>query len=204
MPSSILVLKGETAGMPLWEVFAGTSEVVRVLAKSWDWCKLDPAGAAETNEEVGADRDDHRDHGEIAIAPLELRHVREVHPVDARDRSRYGEDCSPAGEPPACLALPGRLKQQARFKGEAQHLAQRVDLLEHAVHVVNDVSVIGPEGGINAREIDMLEPSADLSRRCHHQAQLLQLPPKPVNPGDLGLVQRRGQDVLLQRLDLLG
>ena len=50
----------------------------------------------------------------------------------------------------------------------------------------------------------MLEPSADLSRRCHHQAQLLQLPPKLVNPGDLGLVQRRGQDVLLQRLDLLG
>ena len=120
-------------------------------AKYWCWCELNPAGAAEANKEVSAHCHDHRKHGEVAIAPLQLRHVREVHSVDAGDRGRHGEDRSPTGQPPAGRALPGSLKQHAGFKGETQHLAQRVDLLENAVHVVNDVSVVGPEGRIDAR-----------------------------------------------------
>jgi hypothetical protein len=51
----------------------------------------------------GADGNYDADHEEIAIGPLELGHVLEIHPLDSGNDGRYGQDGGPRREP-ACMA----------------------------------------------------------------------------------------------------
>src|SRR3954452_4177539 len=66
---------------------------------------LDPAGAAETDEEIAAHRCNHPEREEVPVVPFELGHVLEVHAIDACDRSGHSQDRSPAGKPPTDHAL---------------------------------------------------------------------------------------------------
>src|SRR5215472_9722349 len=72
--------------------------------------RLEPAVAAELHVKRGADGNYDADHEEIAVGPLELGHVLEIHPVDSCNGGRYGQDGGPRREP-ACnhslLRLPG-------------------------------------------------------------------------------------------------
>src|SRR5215468_6501761 len=45
--------------------------------------RLEPAVAAELHIKRGADSNYEADHEEIAVGPLELGHVLEIHPVDS-------------------------------------------------------------------------------------------------------------------------
>jgi hypothetical protein len=67
--------------------------------------------------------------------------------------------------------------------------------------VVDDIAEVGPKVSADARQVRMLQPSADLNRRGRHQAQLLQLTPQLVDARDPRLIKWL-QDMLLERLDL--
>jgi hypothetical protein len=73
----------------------------------------------------------------IAVFPLELGHVLEVH---AGDGGRHCENGRPGGELAGDGVLLHLAGHQARLEGEGQHLAQRVDVLLDAADMVADVA----------------------------------------------------------------
>jgi hypothetical protein len=120
--------------------------VLALLALKWDTTEThgdhplppggaaEPPGAAEAVEEEAARDRDHAEHHEVAIAPGELGHVLEVHPVEPRDRGRHRQDRGLARQLPADHALPGLLGEQARLEREGQHLAQRLKIGRASVY----------------------------------------------------------------------
>src|SRR5687767_893638 len=56
---------------------------------------LQPADAPEPPEQACAYQQNRADHAKIAVLPLQLRHVLEVHAVDAGDRRRDRDDGEP-------------------------------------------------------------------------------------------------------------
>src|SRR5687767_14081872 len=78
--------------------------------------RSNPAAALETGVEDDADRDDHANDNEIAVARAELGHMLEVHAVDAGDGGRHGKDRRPGRQLPGDGALPLLLEQSADFE----------------------------------------------------------------------------------------
>ena len=58
----------------------------------------DPAGLSEAGEEDGAGNRHAQKDGKVAVAPVEFRHVIEVHALETGNRGRYRQDRRPAGE----------------------------------------------------------------------------------------------------------
>src|SRR5262249_17724363 len=85
--------------------------------------QLQPTVAAELHVKSDADGDNNPDREIIAVSPLELGHVLEIHPVDSGNGGGYSQNGGPGPQPkpdPGLLGPPGH---QARFKDEGQHLA---------------------------------------------------------------------------------
>ena len=85
--------------------------------------QLQPTVAAELHIKRGADGDNDPDHEIIAVRPLKLRHVLEIHPVNSGNRGGYGQDGGPGGKPARYLGLLRLPGHQARLEGEGEHFA---------------------------------------------------------------------------------
>ena len=106
----------------------------------------------------------------------------------AGDGGRHGQDRRPAGKLAADRALARSLNalarglhQHARLESKAQHLAQHIDLLDRAVDVIPDVTEIWLEHRVDARQVGMLQPAADLDGGRRRQSQFLKFAPEFVS-----------------------
>jgi hypothetical protein len=85
---------------------------------------LEPGGPAKAVVESTADRQHQQQACGITERPLQLRHVFEVHPVNAGDRRWHREDRRPAAELFDNIVLPRGGEQQAGLERGRQPLAQ--------------------------------------------------------------------------------
>src|SRR3954469_8567272 len=65
----------------------------------------DPPGPAEAHEQDRANSHYSENHSQITVAPVQLRHIFEVHAVEAGDGGRHSQNRGPSGE----LAADGAL-----------------------------------------------------------------------------------------------
>src|SRR5215208_935542 len=70
-----------------------------------EW-RLQPLDALEVDVQAGGEPDHDRNRERVPVLPLQLRHVLEVHPVDAGDQRRHRENRRPRGDGPHLLVLP--------------------------------------------------------------------------------------------------
>ena len=91
--------------------------------------RLEPALPAKLPKQDAADGDDGCEHDEVPVAPFQLRHNLEVHPVDACYGGGHGKDRRPSRQPACNMGLLSLPRHEAGLERERQHLAERLDLL---------------------------------------------------------------------------
>src|SRR5438876_1540927 len=94
-------------------------------------------------------------------------HGLEVHPVDARDQGRDGEDRRPRGELLHDLVLADRNEGEVGLESGREELAEIVDRLVDADHVVVDVPEIHARVLRDEGDVDAHEAVADLDLLGH-------------------------------------
>src|SRR5262249_49085558 len=149
-----------------------------------------------------ADNRDEPKNEKVSILPFELGHMLEVHAVDASNCSRNGENGGPCSQAPSDSSLLRLPDHQASFKCEGQHLAQRVDLLLNAAHMIADVTEQWLHFSVDGFHFGVLQAPADLCKWRYRVAQLEQLAPKRVEALNLIGGKRRLEDPILHGFDL--
>src|SRR3954453_17712546 len=130
-------------GSHKWEVMHSAALARLALCVNWrEDARSEPVGAAEPAVQHGADHGNHHEHGRISVAPRELRHVPEVHAVDAGDHRRHGEDRHPRGDPPHVGVLAHRDLREVRLERAAEQLAEAVDPARDPHEVVVHVAEV--------------------------------------------------------------
>src|SRR6266540_6778151 len=102
----------------------------------------DPVDAPEEPvQEQG--HSEHQEEGErISVGEVQLRHVLEVHPPDAREEGRHGDDRRPGRDRLDDLVLPHADQRQVRLQDRGEELALGVNLLVDAPRVVGNVAKV--------------------------------------------------------------
>src|SRR5262245_26012588 len=139
-----------------------------------------PSAPAQLPEHGAADNRDEPEDEVVSVLPLELGHMLEVHAIDASNRRRHRQNCSPsrqAARDGSLLCLPNH---QAGFKCECQHLAQRIDLLLYAVYVIADITKQWLHLSVDGFHLGVLKAPTDLGKGSGCVAQLKQLAPQSV------------------------
>ena len=85
---------------------------------------LEPSCPSETVVESSTNCQHKEQCPWIAEGPFQLRHVFEIHSVDAGDRRRHGQYGGPAAELFDDVVLPRSGKQQTGLEGGGEALAQ--------------------------------------------------------------------------------
>ena len=76
---------------------------------------------------------------------IQLRHVREVHPVLAGNQRRRGQHGRPACQLFQHLVLRGRRQRQVHTGRRPEHLAHRVDRFIHAKNVIVKIAEVSAQ-----------------------------------------------------------
>jgi hypothetical protein len=98
-----------------------------------------------------------------------------------------------------CCACPGH---QARFKGEGQYLAQRVDVLLHAPDMVAYISKERLHLGVDGQRFGMLQPVANIDEWSDCLSKAQQLTTEHVQTIDLGLMKHSMEHTIFKFIDL--
>src|ERR671922_2482062 len=164
--------------------------------------RLEPARAPEEAVEHGAQRQHHGEHEWIAEAPAELRHVLEVHAVDAGQHGGNGEDGDDRGNAPDVVILLHGDLREVRLEDAREQVAVAVELLVHPDQVVVDVAEVGAHLRVNLLVVALREPVDRLHQRRRGAVELEHLALQPVDPlGRIRAVLR--EDLVLDLLDVL-
>src|SRR2546427_10310431 len=100
----------------------------------------EPAFTLESPVEIPGGAAHHGEGERVAEPPVELRHVVEVHPPDARDHRRHGDDGRPAGELLGDLVLAHGDEREVGFERTVEQRAEVVGRLVDAKHGIADVA----------------------------------------------------------------
>src|SRR4029434_999216 len=103
---------------------------------------LKPLGFTKQVELVDIYPRHYRERERVAVGPLELRHVLEIHAVDTGDHGRHGHQRRVGGKPLHDLALLQRDEGQVDQGPRDHHVALVVYRLVDAREVVVDVAEI--------------------------------------------------------------
>ncbi|MNC37782.1 hypothetical protein D3C75_863560 [compost metagenome] len=95
----------------------------------------------------------------------------EVHPVDAGQCGREGEDRRPGGELALHHALSRGLQQQAELDGVVGHFALSGEVFLQAADVNGDVAEVRAHRLVDEREVELLKLAANLRQRRDLPAQ---------------------------------
>src|SRR5215210_8177977 len=125
-----------------WTISAGSSPAT-ILQKRQSpvssgiaGSSLQPADALEVAVQRGADDRHRQKRGGVAELPAELRHVVEVHPVDAGYRGGHGDDRDPGGDAPHVLVLAHADLGEVGLQRAREQVAHGVELVAGADEVV--------------------------------------------------------------------
>src|SRR6266404_549007 len=157
---------------------------------------------AKAHVKQGAYGQDSANNDVVAVGPFEFRHVLEIHAVDPGDSGGYGQDGGPGGQPAGAGILLRLSCHQAYFEGEGKHLAERIDVLLHALDMVGDISKERLHLAVDRQRFGMLQPVADIDERNDCLSQAQQLATQHVETVDLGLMKRATEHSLFQFIDL--
>src|SRR3954452_20446097 len=86
---------------------------------------LQPAVAFEPGVQADHDQCDQGEERVVAVVPVELGHVVEVHPVDPRDHGRDRDDRDPGRDLAHVLVVRDGRPGEAGLQDRAQHLVER-------------------------------------------------------------------------------
>src|SRR5262249_34046262 len=132
--------------------------------------------------------------------PAELRHVIEVHAVDAGDQRRDGDDRGPGRDLADVLVLADARLCEVRSEDARQHLAQLLNAAVLAQHVVMHVAEIRLHLRVELREAGAGEDLDRLEQRDDGAVQLQHVALPGEDP--LGRVAARArEDVALDAAD---
>src|SRR5882762_3548290 len=161
-----------------------------------------PLLAAEPPEKPGGDGD-HEAEGEgIAVPPVQLRHVLEVHAVDAGDHGHRPEHGADRGQPLHGLVQAVVDDAEVRVEQALDHVVVLVRGVDDPVEVVVDVAEV--DGGLRAddRELAPREPVHELPLRRADAPELADVALEVEDLlEDVGGLRR--EDLALDRLDAL-
>ena len=140
----------------------------------------------------------------VTPAPTQLRHVVEVHAVDAGDHRRYRDERRVGGQALGDLVLVDGDERQVDGHHRGRHLAQVLDRLLQADQVVVDVAEVVVQPGADGRHTAAVELAGHLEQRAGGAVEQHQLALEAVERLDLGPRVLAAEDALLDVLGLLG
>src|SRR5205823_999391 len=120
-----------------------------------------------------------------AVSGMKLRHIFEVHPVDAGYRGWYGEDRRPCRKPLGNRSDPLLLEQAADLEHGAERVAQARHSRLDPRDMVLDVTEIDPRLTVDAWQLLSSELHRDFFHRDEDSLQPTELPPKGEDVPDL-------------------
>ena len=163
------------------------------------------------NQSSTADDPDHQDEGErVAVGPVQLGHVVEVHAVDAGDQGGHDDERGTGGDLAHVLVLLHRDPREVGVEGGRQQDVEAVDHLRDPLEVVGHVAEVGRGLGRDRdRRADRRhrvgvhrELPHRLAQRHHRAPHLRDLALEDVDP--VGVVGAGlGEDRLLDLVDVL-
>ena len=134
---------------------------------------------------------------------MQLRHVLEVHAIDAGDGRGHGEDGGPGAQFLHHLVLAHRGQQQVGFQCRGQQFALGSDALADLEGMVVDVAEIEMGVAVDQRHVEADHPVADIDERQDHVAQRQQVAAQIIDMLDAALVEGVLENPAFDRVDLV-
>src|ERR1700722_13822034 len=139
---------------------------------------LEPPCLLEPDVQSRAEQRNDAENDEIAIIRLQLRHIGEIHTVDAGDRRRHRKDRRPGGELARDHPLSLLLEQMGRLEHRGENFAQTPDPRLDTSDVIEHVLKIRPHVPVERRKRDMRQLVANLVHRPQHALEADQFAPQ--------------------------
>src|ERR1700730_15878329 len=133
---------------------------------------LEPRSPSETVVESSTNCQHKEQRPWVAEGPLQLRHVFEIHSVDAGYRRRHCQYGGPAAELLDDVVLPRCGKKQTGLEGGSEALSQIDDRLVHQQHVIVDIAKVRFDGRAAGRKMVPPQLIANLYHRRERMAHV--------------------------------